>query len=974
MRTLRCLSLCVATALAALPPPTVAQTPGAAAATSPLRIDVGRSSDFSRLEFRWQGQPARLRHAIRDGVLVLRFDRPATPDLARLHVDPPPFVTGVESATVNGGLELRLRLAPNTDYTVGQADGATYVNLFARRDPPAVAAEATSSVPLNRPNPAPASGIVPVGFAVQGADAVLSFRWNAPAGAAVFRRGSALWIVFDANARLDAAGIPRGLRQITQVQALNGADWSALRLTVPNDVTATPSADGPVWTVRVGPAFAAAPQAVNVGRAEAGGPPAVQAALGGVTAVRWIDDPVVRDRLAVATAMGPARGVSEARNFVDFEVLPSRHGVAVAPVAGDLIVRAAGDFVMITRPNGLAVSTVADSSPRQGGGDPALPQAAPMPAIVLADWGRTGAGGFLARQAQLQRLAAQEGQQGQGAGVAGRLALARFLAGSGLNHEAIGVLNALVRRNQGVLASAEVRGLRGALRAIVGRAEEAQADFASPILTDDPSSALWRGWIAAKHSDWVTARQQFEAGRPALTMIPGVWRARFLRSAAEAALASGDRLAAWNLVGEALRLPDPEEQLETRLLQARILNEDGQRDVARSIYEAVATAPVDRLAAPALLHATELQLAAGAIQPQAAVQTYDGLRFRWRGDGTEIEVIRALGRLYLDQGRFREALEALRSAGARLPNLSASVELQRDLSSAFRALFLDGWADRMQPIQALALFYDFRDLTPIGADGDQMVRRLSDRLVAVDLLDQAAELLAYQVNNRLDGVAKAQVATDLATLYLMNRRAQDALVAINSSRTTVLPNELNLRRRVVEARALTQLGRYDHALEVLADTTTPEAQDLRAEIAWSRHDWPQASQRLEALLGERWRQPGPLNAGEEQRLLRAAAGYTLANDQPALARLRERWSGFVAGASAPDALRVAMAGASDGNNAGEFGRVVAEADAFTGWVARMRTELRARADAPAPAQNAATPAATPPPAQAAAAPARAQQG
>ena len=64
-------------------------------------------------------------------------DRAADPDLSRLRVDPPPFVRSVETATVNGGLELRLHLAEGADYRVGQADGATFVNLFARRSPPA---------------------------------------------------------------------------------------------------------------------------------------------------------------------------------------------------------------------------------------------------------------------------------------------------------------------------------------------------------------------------------------------------------------------------------------------------------------------------------------------------------------------------------------------------------------------------------------------------------------------------------------------------------------------------------------------------------------------------------------------------------------------------------------------------------------------------------------------------------------------
>ena len=64
----------------------------------------------------------------------------------------------------------------------------------------------------------------------------------------------------------------------------------------------------------------------------------------------------------------------------------------------------------------------------------------------------------------------------------------------------------------------------------------------------------------------------------------------------------------------------------------------------------------------------------------------------------------------------------------------------------------------MPPIDALSLFYDFRDLTPVGRRGDEMIRKLADRLVSVDLLDQAAEVLQHQVDNRLQGAARAQVA------------------------------------------------------------------------------------------------------------------------------------------------------------------------------------------------------------------------
>ncbi|MDI6625154.1 MAG: hypothetical protein QME55_10530, partial [Brevundimonas sp.] len=331
----------------------------------------------------------------------------------------------------------------------------------------------------------------------------------------------------------------------------------------------------------------------------------------------------------------------------------------------------------------------------------------------------------------------------------------------------------------------------------------------------------------------------------------------------------------------------------------------------------------------------------GAMKPAAAAAALESLRWRWRGDGTELAVIRQLGQLYLSQGLYREALTALKGAGPGLNRLEGASDIQADLGAAFRMLFLEGGADGLQPVQALGLFYDFRELTPIGADGDEMVRRLARRLVDVDLLDQAAELLKYQVDNRLDGVAKAQVATDLATVYLMDRQPEAALQAIWSSRTTLLPTALNTERRALEARALAGLGRYDHALEVLGSDSGPEARDVRAEVLWKQEKWAEAAALYEARLGDRFKDPAALSADEEARLIRAGVGYSLGRNTGALARLSRNYRPFVAGARAKPALSIALdTGQGGGSSASDFAALTASADTFAGWVATMKADLR----------------------------------
>src|SRR5690606_21361905 len=111
------------------------------------------------------------------------------------------------------------------------------------------------------------------------------------------------------------------------------------------------------------------------------------------------------------------------------------------------------------------------------------------------------------------------------------------------------------------------------------------------------------------------------------------------------------------------------------------------------------------------------------------------------------------------------------------------------------------------------------------------------------------------------------------------------LVAINGSRTTILPSQLNAERRLLEARALMGLGRLDHALEVLGKDPSAEAQDLRAEATWKSKDWPAAGAMFEKSLGERWKRSGALSPEEEAKLLRAGVSYSLAGDETSLARL-----------------------------------------------------------------------------------------
>ena len=292
---------------------------------SALSVRVAEAADFSRLEFRWAGG-ARMTSR-RDGHdLVLHFSRYAKPDMSRLRVDPPRWLKTAQDRKAGGGLEIVLTLADGADAKAGEGDGADFVNLFAQKTPPpAPNAQASATPqpgapaptpPAGHPEAIPASGAVKLITETANGHVLLRFPWKAPLGAAVFRRGDAVWVVFDTAARIDLSGAPHGFHQVSDIRAVQGAGYSAVRIGSPADVAVTALGEGALWTIDLGPSVTQTVDPVKVQRDDEANPPGLQAIVAGSTGAIWLDDPVVGDRIAVVTALPPEIGRASCRERV----------------------------------------------------------------------------------------------------------------------------------------------------------------------------------------------------------------------------------------------------------------------------------------------------------------------------------------------------------------------------------------------------------------------------------------------------------------------------------------------------------------------------------------------------------------------------------------------------------------------------------------------------------------------------------
>ena len=428
------------------------------------------------------------------------------------------------------------------------------------------------------------------------------------------------------------------------------------------------------------------------------------------------------------------------------------------------------------------------------------------------------------------------------------------------------------------------------------------------------------------------------------------WTARFAAAWAEAALHTNDFDVARKKAEEAISSSKGAgEQAERgRLVLASVKAAVSGPSAAYDDLAKLASSRWEAVAVRAELKRLEAAAPAGKLTAEQAANELETLRYRWRGDGVEMATVGILADQYMGVGRFREALQLAQGAALRDATAPGARELRIRLTDYFRRLYLQGEADRLDPIQSLALFYEFADLTPVGADGDLMVRRLAQRLVAFDLLGPAAQLLQHQVDNRMRGASRSIVAIDLASIYLLDKRADKALAVLNSTRLPGLPKDVTLQRRTLEAASYRDLGRFDHTVELMEGVDDPDARLLLADAYMRDRKWTEAARTWLEMLPP----AGKAQPQHREFALKAAISARMARDNATIAVART-YSPLFADDPQKESFDLLTAQSDvSGAALSEAVRVLGDATRVDAFAASMLKKLQSERSAPGGAEAA----------------------
>ena len=760
----------------------------------------------------------------------------------------------------------------------------------------------------------------------------LRLTWESLPPAATFRFGDDIWLLFDAPLPAGtASAIQRTAGRVGVTQLASGPG-SLLKVRATTQMAPRLRRDGNSWLVDISPRMPLPELAVTSALVEDEAGAVMRFVLSEGGSAHWITDPETSEQLIVVPTRAAGEGLAMDSKQPRFAALRSQQGLVLRPLDDGLAVAVAGYGVLLRHRDGLLASS-RDIATAPDGGSSAWARQGRYFDLPAWRWG--GSETYVETKQQL--LADVLAASGRDKVVA-RVALARFFFAWGFLPEAEAQLALVEADAADVTADPELHLMRAVAALLREDLPRAAALLSDPRHADDAEAVLWQAAFAATVEDWPAAAAGLAASDDLIASYPDRLRNRLWLLAAESRLGIGDSGGAGQYLVALKPTTQTRSQLtrteeeEVAFLAARRLQLEGAPEEARELWQRLRHSDHPEVQARARLALIEADHQAGIAGGDQLLAELEQLRFQWRGGSFEFSLLLRLAELHAERGRFRKSLEMLRQAASYFPHAARAHQVAGRMRSVFREVFLTDGDARIPPLAALALYESFKELTPSGAEGDRILRSLADRLVEIDLLEEAALLLEDLLRYRLASGPRAAVGARLAEIYLLNQDPQAALRSLDDSWSSLASAELRAERRLLKARALSGLSRHADALAGLAGDERPAALMLRAAIYGRTGAWAKAQAIYGRLLPEA-PPPAPLGKEVSALVLKLAVAASLADDSSSLAQLaRDYGPAMATGPHAEDFDLLAGGLSPDG------GEAFAQGDDYAEKIRRVLAE------------------------------------
>lgn len=710
---------------------------------------------------------------------------------------------------------------------------------------------------------------------------------------AVFTRAGKLWLVLDKplerlTPTIHGENIDSLLTNASRINVKNGA---AFVFDAPPPETKfsirRQQNEWQIWLNSVENTYLPDDMAVNIKPGDAGTLVSIYA--GENPTIVTVKDTTIGDRMEIVPVRTPEGRIVKLRQTQDYKILPTMMGAVIVPQSDIVEVGPQNNMVVISGDEGKSLQLSSQKDREQG-----IKEAAFTPIFTLKIDNLPEGSMTFQRQILEKQFLKMKTPDDKAYAL---LDLVRLNIRHGFGPEAEGLLRVVASVMPAMENTREYQALSGMAAALSGDLPKAKAELASDTLQSQPMAKLWMGYALANHYEWPQAHAAFIESGNVMNGLPESLKIRVILAKAETALMIGDIAEADK---ELAKLHKdlwllPAEKAAKEYIEATSAMMIKDKENSLPVFEELSKGHDQLYKVKSQMALTNQQLVDKTIKLPEAIKAFERLRFEWRNDRLEIDILRRLGQLYVDNGQYMDGLTIWRQAASLSKNTDDTDAITSAMQRVFTELYVNGGADKLQPLQAVALFERFRELNPSGDAGNVALAHLADRLAAVDLLDQADSLLEKQIRQNAVGEQAATMGAKLASWRLQNRNPSGALKTLDeSTQEGSLPESLSQKRLLLRAKALADLGRTNEALSLLNTLQSPESLSLKADINWRQNRWADTAEALLPLINY-YRDKGETSADGlmPPLILKMAIALTLDDNRKGIELLTAQYGEFM---------------------------------------------------------------------------------
>lgn len=717
--------------------------------------------------------------------------------------------------------------------------------------------------------------------------ASLSFPWNIPVNLAVFQRNGYLWIIFDHRQNVDIEELTSlTAKMADELLQMPHPSATVLRLKLKPKVYPSIRKEGLLWiidllkqdtsdTIKDLPLYT---------QYDSSKKPYLFIPTTAAGNTVTIIDPAIGDIISVSPSSELKSGLKNAYSYPDFELLDSTQGVAMVFKAHDVTLDRSNVGLTIKALNrGLNISANLESLKRH---EIIVRTKENLPSLIADIPQQILKEKFTKAEELLKQdiSSAEENEKDKA-----KMLLAQYYISKGLGTNALNVLNKMAENKSKEINTEYYQGLMGIANFLTRRYDQAIENFSFGHLPELNEAIFWRTLASAAKQPQPEDNVVLLSYISLIKDYPNELKNRIAMIGAEIALAAGDDMTTQNFI-DVLKTTDSKKnyQDEINYLSAKKFLIQGYPRNAIREFRRVAAGNSLKYAALARKQIANLEIELNATKPEKAINELERLRFAWSEKEFRKNLLDNLSGLYIRNNDYYNALRSLQ----KLHKLSTSEEQERiteKMVSLFEDIYINNRADNLPALKSLALYQDFEWLAPKSKHYNMIIQKLSDRLVAVDLLDRAEQLLTDELkNNTLSPEERGSAGARLALIYLFKEQNNNALRILDQTEYDNLPQTLYLHRKIIRAKALSALGKQEEALDLLKDDYSRNALLLKSEIYWNAGLWGQAADNLKYLI-EKPVEGKPLSQEQINLILDWTTALKKSGKETVIVRLRNKF-------------------------------------------------------------------------------------